>query len=93
MIRFNILPKDSQHPVFRNMFAVLQANPDLMVHDNDKGLERVKEGGYAYFMESTSLEYFLERECEVAQVGDLIDERNHAIGMPKSELGLRQNKF
>lgn len=55
-----------------------------MVDNNDDGLKRVKNGSFAYFMESTSLEYFTQRDCEVSQVGDLIDERNYAIGMRKS---------
>lgn len=37
----------------------------------------------AYLMESTSLEYYTQRNCDVTQVGDLIDDRNYAIGMAK----------
>lgn len=62
-----------------------------MVGNNDEGLDRVKNGSFAYFMESTSLEYFTQRDCEVSQVGDLIDERNYAIGMRKSRHHIRKN--
>lgn len=34
-------------------------------------------------MESTSLLYYTERNCNVTQVGPLIDHRNYAIGMRK----------
>lgn len=34
-------------------------------------------------MESTSLLYYTERNCNVTQVGPLIDHRNYAIGMKK----------
>lgn len=37
----------------------------------------------AYLMESTSLWYYTERNCNVTQIGDLIDTRNYAIGMRK----------
>lgn len=45
---------------------------------------RVQTENYAYLMESTSLQYFTERYCNVTMVGDLIDDRNYAIGMRKS---------
>lgn len=37
----------------------------------------------AYLMESTTLLYYTERNCDVTMVGDLIDDRNYAIGMRK----------
>lgn len=59
-------------------------NPDLLVDENDDGLRRVQTENYAYLMESTSLLYYTERICNVTMVGDLIDDRNYAIGMRKS---------
>lgn len=60
------------------------ANPDWMVNENDEGLLRVQNENYAYLMESTSLKYYTERICNVTMVGDLIDDRDYAIGMRKS---------
>lgn len=72
------------------MYSVLEAHPEFLATDNDEGLSRVQswkpERNYAYLMESTSLEYFTERICNVTRVGDLIDERNYAIGMRKRRL-------
>lgn len=72
------------------MYSVLEAHPEFLAKDNDEGLSRVHswkpEKNYAYLMESTSLEYFTERTCNVTRVGDLIDERNYAIGMRKRRL-------
>lgn len=62
----------------------MSTNPDLMVDENDEGLLRTQNENYAYLMESTSLLYYTERICNVTMVGDLIDDRNYAIGMRKS---------
>lgn len=64
----------------------MSSNPDLLVDENDEGLRRTMNENYAYLMESTSLLYYTERFCNVTMVGDLIDDRNYAIGMRKSML-------
>lgn len=69
------------------MHQVMMENPEFLAPNNDEGLKRVLEWKpdrkYAYLMESSTLEYFTERNCSVARVGDLIDERAYAIGMRK----------
>lgn len=66
------------------MYQVMMKNAhDVLVHENDDGLRRAQNENYAYLMESTSLQYYTERFCNVTQVGDLIDDRNYAIGMRK----------
>lgn len=40
---------------------------------------------YAFFMESTTLEYYKERHCDLLQVGDLLDSKSYGIGMKKSK--------
>lgn len=81
-----IFQKTSAHPTFVNMRKYMETHPNSMVADNDEGLRRVHNEDYAYLMESTSLEYYTERICNVTRVGDLIDERNYAIGMRKGKL-------
>ena len=43
----------------------------VLTNSNNEGIERVKEakGGYAFFMESSSIEYIMERECALTKVG------------------------
>lgn len=65
------------------MYNVMKHNPDVLVEENHEGLARAQNENYAYLMESTSLLYFTERICNVTMVGDLIDDRNYAIGMRK----------
>ena len=59
---------------------------EVLTNDNEEALEWVKMKNYAYLMESTSIEYFTERNCEVAQIGDLLDSKGYGIAMRKSEL-------
>lgn len=35
-------------------------------------------------MESSSIEYMIERNCEVTQVGGLLDDKGYGIAMRKS---------
>jgi ionotropic glutamate receptor len=46
-----------------------------MVGNNDEGIERVKDtnGKYAFFMESSSIQYIIERDCDVTQIGGTLD--------------------
>ena len=58
------------------------ARPSVFVESNDKGVERVKKGDYAFLMESTSIEYIVERECDLYQVGGLLDSKGYGIATP-----------
>ena len=40
------------------------------------------KGDYAYLMESTSIEYIVERECDLYQVGALLDSKGYGIATP-----------
>ena len=46
-----------------------------MVKTNDDGVEKVinSTGKYAFFMESSTIQYILERQCEVTQIGGELD--------------------
>lgn len=54
---------------------------------HDIGVERVKKSKrqYAFLMESTSIEYITERNCEVQQVGTLLDNKGYGIALPRSK--------
>ena len=67
------------------MWAAMEsARPSVFVLNNDEGVERVLKGkrGYAYLMESSAIEYQLERHCELMQVGGPLDSKGYGIAMP-----------
>lgn len=37
-------------------------------------------------MESSSIEYVIERDCDVTQIGGLLDDKGYGIAMKKSKI-------
>ena len=66
-----------------------QARPSVFLKDNDEGVDRVRKekGKYAFFMESITIEYHVERKCDLMQVGNLLDSKGYGIGLPLSKYG------
>ena len=58
--------------------------PSVFVSGNPDGVERVKRenGFYAFLMESTSIEYTVERNCDTIQIGGLLDSKGYGIALP-----------
>lgn len=59
------------------------AHKDEMVNENKEGVDLAEKGNYAFFMESTSIEYETQRKCDLKQVGDLLDNKGYGIAMRK----------
>ena len=60
----------------------MSSNPDVFVKSTEEGISRIKKGGYAYLVESTTNEYIRQRDCELMQVGGLLDTKGYGIGTP-----------
>lgn len=58
------------------------------VEENDEGVRRAEseDEHYAFFMESTSIEYTVQRHCTLMQYGGNLDEKGYGIAMRKGEL-------
>ncbi|KAI4462040.1 ionotropic glutamate receptor [Holotrichia oblita] len=78
--------KQSNYSIFQRMWAHMsQAKPSVFVNDYAEGIKRVKTAKnqlYAFIMESTSIEYETERDCELKQVGGRLDSKGFGIAMP-----------
>lgn len=77
--------RDSNFSIYQKMWAAMEsARPSVFTKSNDEGKERVskEKGGYAFFMESTTLEYIIERNCDLMQIGGLLDSKGYGIAMP-----------
>ena len=68
-------------------YNTLCQNPSVWVKSNKEGVERVlkEDGQYAFMMESTVVDYVVERQCELTQVGTLLDNKGYGIGLPPSK--------
>ncbi len=62
--------KDSSSALYRRMWARMRDWEGALVESNSAGLQKVVEGGgrFAFFMESLSIEYQTERNCQLTQV-------------------------
>ncbi|XP_076371702.1 glutamate receptor ionotropic, kainate 2-like isoform X1 [Tachypleus tridentatus] len=75
--------KESDIPTFKRMWNFMEsARPSVFVESNFKAVERVKKGNYAFLMESTSIEYIVERNCDLMQIGGLLDSKGYGIATP-----------
>ena len=57
------------------------SKPSMFVKDYEEGIARVKEGGYAFLMESTMLDYVVQRDCNLTQIGGLLDSKGKYLIM------------
>lgn len=53
-----------------------------MVKDIDEGIQRVLTSDYAFLMESTTIEFVTQRNCNLTQIGGLIDSKAYGVGTP-----------
>ena len=63
-------------PLYQTMWEFMSNHrSEVMVGSNTEGIAKViKENGkYAYMMESSSIQYIIERNCKVTQIGGNLD--------------------
>ncbi|GIY87263.1 glutamate receptor ionotropic, kainate 2 [Caerostris darwini] len=75
--------KSSNYPIYKRMWSFMESQrPSVFPENNHKGIERVKMGNYAFLMESTSIEYATERDCELTRIGGELDSKGYGIATP-----------
>ena len=79
------------------MWSFMESTKPVVFTDgNTEGIERVKKGNgkYAFLMESTTIEYVIERECDTTQIGGLLDSKGYGIALPPGmQMGFCLNTF
>jgi ionotropic glutamate receptor len=61
----------------------MKTNPNFMPNSSQQGINFVKQGGYAYLLESTTNDYARQRDCELMQIGGLLDSKSYGLGLQK----------
>ncbi|XP_044259006.1 glutamate receptor ionotropic, kainate 2-like isoform X1 [Tribolium madens] len=77
--------RDSNVTTYHKMWVAMEtADPSVFETSNIDGVKRVisNKGKYAFFMESSSIEYEVEKHCELVQVGNRLDTKGYGIAMP-----------
>lgn len=65
----------------------MSSKPSALVKNNEEGVQRTLTADYALLMESTTIEYITQRNCNLTQIGGLIDSKGYGIGTPMGERG------
>ncbi len=72
--------KESRIETYRRMWRFMKTNPEAsFVTSNYEGIERVLKGDYAYLMESPLIDYEIQRNCNLTQIGGLLDSKGYGI--------------
>jgi ionotropic glutamate receptor len=67
------------------MWNVMKSNPkDLLIKSTADGIKKIKNENFALLCESKLIEYMIERDCELVQVGGLLDDKTYGLGTPNS---------
>ncbi|KAL1459759.1 hypothetical protein WDU94_011714 [Cyamophila willieti] len=79
----NSMFQDSMIDTYKKMWRYMEnKKPSVFVSTYKEGIDRVLEGNYAFLMESTMLDYIVQRNCNLTQIGGLLDSKGYGIATP-----------
>ena len=64
------------------MWNYMESRNSVFTKSAQEGIDRVEAGNYAFLMESTSIEYQTERNCNLSQIGGLLDSKGYGVATP-----------
>lgn len=71
---------------FQRMWRFMESRrPSVFVSTYEEGIRRVLEGNYAFLMESSVIEYIVQQNCNLTQIGGLLDSKSYGIATPIGE--------
>lgn len=80
--------KNSNFSTYARLWTNMEQSKDSVFEkSNADGVKRVlaaKEQRFAFFMESSSIEYEIEKNCNLKSVGGRLDSKGYGIAMPMS---------
>lgn len=77
--------KDTNFSTYHRMWVQMEsADPNVFEKSNKDGVKRVitSKRKYAFIMESSNIEYEMERNCDLMQVGNNLDSKGYGIAVP-----------
>ncbi|TPP58897.1 Glutamate receptor ionotropic kainate 2 [Fasciola gigantica] len=72
----------SKFPIYERMYQFMTSQKGLLMNSTSQAIKRVKREEYAFLLESTMNEYYRQRDCDLMQVGGLLDSKGYGIGLP-----------
>ncbi|XP_068612623.1 glutamate receptor ionotropic, kainate 5 [Brachionichthys hirsutus] len=74
---------NSRYQTYQRMWNYMNSKqPSVFVKSTEEGIARVVGSKYAFLMESTMNEYHRGLNCNLTQIGGLLDTKGYGIGMP-----------
>ncbi|GIY16634.1 glutamate receptor ionotropic, kainate 5 [Caerostris extrusa] len=67
------------------MWRFMENRPSVFRHRLRRRCQKSAGGNYAFLMESTILDYRMQRDCNLTQVGGLLDSKGYGIATPMGE--------
>jgi len=82
--------RESRIDTYKRMWQTMQTMPEVsFVKSNKEGIDNVLAKDYAYLMESPLIDYEIQRNCNLTQIGGLLDSKGYGIatqqGSPYTE--------
>lgn len=82
--------KTSTVPLYQFIFQEMEKmSPSTYVKTYAEGIERVKKGNYALFMEHASIEYQISNDCDLMSVGGVLDYKAYGFAFRKNHVFLK----
>ncbi|XP_053978652.1 glutamate receptor ionotropic, kainate 2 isoform X2 [Hylaeus volcanicus] len=76
--------RDSKIGIYQKMWRFMESKSKaVFVQSYEEGVKKVLESNYAFLMESTMLDYAVQRDCNLTQIGGLLDSKGYGIATPK----------
>jgi len=73
--------QESKLPTYQRMWAFMESQKQtVFVKTSQEGIDLVLNSDYAFLMESTMIDYNVQRNCDLMQVGGLLDSKGYGIG-------------
>lgn len=70
---------------YKKMWRFMEnKKPPVFTATYEEGIRRVLEGNYAFLMESTMLDYTVQRDCNLTQIGGLLDTKGECYKIERS---------
>ncbi|KAA3672390.1 glutamate receptor, ionotropic kainate 2 [Paragonimus westermani] len=76
----------SKFPTYKRMWQFMSSQKGLLMNTTPEAIRRVKREEYAYILESTMNEYYTQRDCQLMQIGGLLDSKGYGIGLPQGSI-------
>lgn len=78
--------RDSKFSTYQHMWRFMKENPaNSFSVSYEEGRQKVLKGDYAFLMESTMIDYMVQRDCNLVQIGGLLDSKGYGIATQKGK--------